>query len=332
MSAANIAGSFEKAAKLLKELAGISITPKDVQLKSQKVGEALQQIREQERGAFLGGQRPPAPLNPPDLLVISADGGRVQTRDPDPEKKWRENKVAVVYRAQPRPPKSGQDYQGPEALVKTHVATMKDWDQMGDYLSQEAAHRGYFQARQKVFVADAAQGIKSLWQRGFPDSEFILDWAHAAEHLWACAVAAFGQGPRTQDWYQRQKQNLWEGKSHLVIRAIAKQSRRVGKPRKNASENDPRLILARNEGYFRDNQAHMDYPRYRHQGWPIGSGMVESSIKQLGKRVKGTEKHWSIPGVEAILVLMTTLLAEDNRWEKFWNSYHFTGHPKNLAA
>jgi hypothetical protein len=29
---------------------------------------------------------------------------------------------------------------------------------------------------------------------------------------------------------------------------------------------------------------------------------------------------------------MTTLLAEDNRWEKFWNSYHFTGHPKNLAA
>lgn len=332
VSASNVAGSFDKGAKLLWELSQIKLTAKQVQTISERVGQALVQERERKRQAFMAGQKPSSPPNPPALLVIGADGGRVQTRNEDPEKKWKEDKVGVVYRAEPCPEQPGQPYQGPKPIVKTHVATMEDWDTMGEYLSQEAAQRGYDQARQKVFIGDAAQGIKSLWQRGFPDAEFINDWAHAAEHLHGCAQAAFGNTERASEWYERQKQSLWEGKVHRVIRAVAKESKRWGKPRPKASENDPRLILSRNVGYFRENQSHMDYPRYRKNGWPMGSGVVESGVKQLGQRVKGSEKHWSIPGVEAILVLMSTWMAEDNRWRQFWNHHPFATRAQRTAA
>lgn len=332
MCAANLAGSFEKAGRLLEELAGIQMSVKEVQLQSEKVGQVMVQEREEKRQAYLKGEPVKTPLNPPELLVISADGGRVQTREPDPEKRWKENKVGVVYRADPCPERPGSDYVGPPPIVQTHVATMQDWETMGDYLSQEAAQRGYPQARQKVFIGDAAQGIQSIHQRCFWDAEFIIDWAHAAEHLHDCALAALGNTERAQEWYERQQQSLWDGKVHLVIRAIAKESKRLGPPRKNSSENDPRLILSRNVGYFRDHQAHMDYPRYRQNGWPIGSGVVESTVKRLGLRVKGSEKQWSIPGVEAILMLMTTMIAEDNRWETFWRTHSFAKCPRKLAA
>jgi hypothetical protein len=332
VSASNIAGSFEKGAKLLGMLSGIKITAKQVQRLSEKVGQVLVDEREARRQGFLRGEPPPSPPNPPHLLVISADGGRVQTRHKDRDKKWKEDKIGAVYRAEPCPEKPGQPYQGPKPLVKTYVATMADWDTMGDYLSLEAAQRGYEEARQKVFIGDAAQGVKSLWQRCFCNAEFINDWPHAAEHLHACALAAFGNTPRAQEWYEHQKQSLWDGKVHLVIRAVAKESKRLGSPRNNGPENDPRLTLSRNLGYFSENQSHMNYPRYRQNGWPIGSGIVESGVKQFGQRVKGSEKHWSVPGVESILVLMSLLMAEDNRWTKFWISHPLASHPKRQAA
>jgi hypothetical protein len=330
--AANLAGSFEKAARLLEELAGVGMSVKEVQLLSEKVGQVLVQEREQKRQAYLKGEPVKAPLNRPELLVISADGGRVQTREPDPEKRWKEDKVGVVYRAQPCPERPGQEYQGPPPLVQTHVATMQDWDTMGDYLSQEAAQRGYEQARLKVFIGDAAQGLQSLQQRCFPDAEFIIDWAHATEHLHTCSVAGFADTRKAHDWYERQEKALWEGRISQVIRALNELSRRLGKPRQNSPDNDPRRIVARNIGYFRDHQAHMDYPRYRRNGWPIGSGVVESTVKRLGLRVKGSEKQWSLPGVEAILMLMTTLIAEDTRWHRFWRTHSFAKSPHKLAA
>ena len=45
--------------------------------------------------------------------------------------------------------------------------------------------------------------------------------------------------------------------------------------------------------YFEHNQPRMDYPRYRQQGLPVCSGLVESLIKQFNRRVKGTEKFWN---------------------------------------
>ena len=93
----------------------------------------------------------------------------------------------------------------------------------------------------------------------------------------------------------------------------------MGEPPPKAAETDPRLILKRNAAYFRENAPPMDYPTDRKKGWPLGSGIVESAVKQFGKRVKGTEKFWSRAGAESTLALLSYFLSEDERWDRFWN-------------
>lgn len=64
----------------------------------------------------------------------------------------------------------------------------------------------------------------------------------------------------------------------------------------------------------------MDYPRYRANGWPIGSGVTESGVKLFNKRVKGTEQFWNTrasDGVAAILALRSLRLSDDDRWHHY---------------
>jgi hypothetical protein len=51
-------------------------------------------------------------------------------------------------------------------------------------------------------------------------------------------------------------------------------------------------------------------------GHPICSGLVESLIKQINRRVKGTEKFWNPTSAETILQLRAAYLSEDERLAK----------------
>jgi len=58
----------------------------------------------------------------------------------------------------------------------------------------------------------------------------------------------------------------------------------------------------------------MNYPTYRRQGLPVMSSLVESLIKEVNQRVKGTEKFWDRPeGAKAILQVRAALLSDDDR-------------------
>ena len=70
-------------------------------------------------------------------------------------------------------------------------------------------------------------------------------------------------------------------------------------------------VVSKTIGYLEHNQPRMDYQRYRQQGLPVTSGLVESVIKQFNRRVKGTEKFWN--EAETILQLRASQLSEDGR-------------------
>ena len=302
-------------------LAGVRISPKEVQLITERIGRVLERerregtddYRRRRSGSGGGGRKKGIPL-----LVTSLDGGRVQTRQDNPKEKWKEDKVAVVYEATPCPEVPGEEYHGPSARNRSVTATMAGWDALGDHASALADRRGYARALQKICISDGAASIASQRQRCFPDATFILDWTHAVEHLHQTAQAAFGTGPKAEPWYDRQKERLWNGHVQLIIAEIGRLARKAGPPPPRASETDHRRILATNLHYFKTNREGMDYPRFRKNGWPIGSGIVESTIKQLGKRLKGTEKHWEVSGAEATLQVMTHLISEDGSWDDFW--------------
>ena len=322
--------SFEMAAEILEEQAGIKLSGKQVRVISETEGKALVEERAQEVKSFRDGKPIEGPEKPPDLIVVVADGGRIQTRQPDEDQEggvWKEDKVGAIYEANPRKDPEARDaekYAGAKAQMKTFAASLTDWDEFGWMLCVEAMKRGYAKAKEKLFISDGAQSLRTLRQDHFNDATFILDWYHAVEHLSDCGKAAFGENTEEYAaWYKRMKTKLWMGALDGVIRGIEKESARVGKPQAKEHEGSPRVILHRNIGYFRDNRDGMDYPRFRAEGWPIGSGVAEGAVKQFGMRLKGSEKFWNGFGLglgaEEMLALCALHRSEDGRWKAYWN-------------
>lgn len=325
--AAATARSFGMAADILKEHSGIELSAKQVRVSSESEGKLVAAARAREVELFRKGEKIAGPSEACDLIVVTADGGRVQTRQEDEEGgAWKEDKVGAVYDASPRKDpaaREAEEYDGAKAQMKTYAATMQSWDEFGWMLCVEAHKRGYASAKEKLFISDGAQSLRTLRQDQFPETTFILDWYHAVEHLSASAKAAFGEGTEEQvAWYKRVKKKLWMGDLDAVIAAIEKESVRIGKPAPKEPVGSPRVILHRDIGYFSENRKGMDYPRFRAQGWPIGSGVAEGAVKQFGMRLKGSEKFWNGfgfgMGAEEMLALCALHRSEDGRWQDYW--------------
>lgn len=321
------ARSFEIAADILHEHDGIELSSKQVRIIAESEGEKLVAQSENEVEAFKQGKLTFTQTAAPDLVVVTADGGRVQTRQAENGSMWKEDKIGGVYDASPRKDPSAataEKYEGAKANIKTYVASLAAWGEFGWLLCVEAMRRGYQHAKDKLFISDGAEALKSLRQMHFPDAVFILDWYHAAEHLADCAKAAFGMGSdECQRWYERMKKNLWEGKVDVILQAIKKESLRLGKPAPGGSDNSPQVVLHRNLGYFTNNREGLNYPWFRAEGWPIGSGIAEGAVKQFGMRLKGSEKFWNGfgfgRGANEMLALCALHRSEDQRWETYWN-------------
>jgi hypothetical protein len=325
---ANEAGSFEKAARVFRNLTGLHTSAKKIQLLTERVGALLACQRDAATASYMALEgRPEPPKATLPLLVITADGGRIQTLADRPDERWKEDKIGVVYDAAPKPEDPKVDYTGPPPIARSLVATMESWDRLGDHLSALADRRGYAGAADKVFVSDGATHLRSLRERCFPDAHFILDWTHAGEHVHQDAVAGFGPGPEADAWAEAQKDRLWAGRLDRFFAHLQALAERRGPPPKKAAPNDPRRILATDLAYFRTNQPGLDYPAFRQHGWPTGSSIIESTVKQVGKRVKGTEKFWGLPGAEQTLQVVARLDSTDGSWDRFWAGHPLTSAP-----
>ena len=68
----------------------------------------------------------------------------------------------------------------------------------------------------------------------------------------------------------------------------------------------------------------MNYPTYRQAGLPITSCLIESQVKEMNKRVKGSEKFWNdgteaeaIFQVKAAIIIIIISSADDDRLVRF---------------
>jgi len=136
----------------------------------------------------------------------------------------------------------------------------------------------------------------------------------------ATTAAFVDSASDAQAWVEQALDALWNGRLREVIDAIGQQAQRLGPPPMKASDTDPRRVLRRHVGYFTERQNQMDYPTYRANGWPIGSGVAEGSVKQFGLRVKGSDKLWNLEGVEEMLALCELYFSQDDRWDQYWTS------------
>jgi hypothetical protein len=312
--------SFDQAALALSEDWGLHLDGKQIQRWAEKLGAVVAGARDAAVRAFERGHRPSGPADAPRLLVVGMDGGRVQTREKSGENgsRWREDKVGTLTSYQPG---DGTREHPPKPLLTTYLATMGATEAFGKLLRVEAERRGLRQARTVLVLGDGGNWIDPLSEREHLHDQRIVDYYHAAEHLYDAARAALGrESPEATALAEQLKDALWDGQLDHVITTLQQHAERLGPPQEADGPEHPRRVLANNVGYFQTHRRHMDYPSYRRKGWPIGSGVTESGVKQFNKRVKGTEQFWSLPGVETILTLRALWLSQDGRWQRYWDT------------
>jgi hypothetical protein len=203
----------------------------------------------------------------------------------------------------------------PETLVKSVVATSGDVDAFGPLLAAAAHERGFHAAARKAFVADGSSANWGVWHRYFSHYTPILDFVHALMYVYAAAMAG---RPPDEGWshYRSWSQWLWSGEVDRLLAALQQRQQELGVPEKKET-GTPRAQVASSLGYLTNQRERMKYPEYRKQGLPLTSSQVESTIKQINRRIKGTEKFWS-EGADPMLHLVADRLSQTNVTQKFW--------------
>jgi hypothetical protein len=217
------------------------------------------------------------------------------------------------------PPDASEEKIWPPKRTKqprTCVATMRDCHEFGKMVAAEAYRRNFQAAPHGALLGDGSAWIWNQHASWFSNLTPIVDFVHALTYLYVTATVLASSVAERWQWYVQWMTLLWQGRVREVIAEL--EARRQGlEPAPSEGPlppTDPREVLRRTLTYLQNNAGRMNYAEYRKQGLPVSSSMVESLIKEINYRVKGTEKFWDNPeGAEAILQVRAALLSDDDR-------------------
>ena len=312
---------FAKAAALVGELAGITLTGKRAGRSAEAGGAAAARVIEAQAGAIAA--RALVPLPPPSpapgKLYIAIDGTGVpvvaaetEGRDgkgDDGKARTREVKLCAVF-TQTTADEDGYPVRDPGS--SSYLATFAPAADFGMLMAAEARRRGAEHVRQLTILGDGAVWIWNLAGQHFPAATQIAGLYHAREHAHDLAALATRLLRDSQpDWLTQRLEELDAGN----IPALLAAGRGLKFAGSLARERDKQL------GYFEVNAHRMRYAHFRSLGLFAGSGVVEAGGKAvIGQRLKLSGMRWTIPGAASIATLRCQ--EASNRWEEIWQRPH----------
>jgi hypothetical protein len=291
---------FEKAAELLADFMGIQVSKGMSQRYAEEAGAAYEQLQVEEVD-WLEKEAPEAEQGA-DKIQVSADGAMV----PLVHGVWAEVKTLVVGEVQPAMEQDGEKVVHTRNL--SYFSRKVNAEEFQRLALVEMHRRGVEKAKEVAAIMDGAE-----WEQGFtdyhcPGAVRILDFPHAAEHVNSIGESLYGEHtPESLAWLsERLHQLKQEGPDELLLEF-----------QKLQKEYPQVEAIASNLSYLEKRQAQMQYPRFQEQGWPIGSGIVESGNKLVVEaRLKGAGMHWAEPHVNPMLAIRNILCSD--RWKEEW--------------
>jgi hypothetical protein len=208
----------------------------------------------------------------------------------------------------------------PESLFHTCLSSLAISEEFGPMMAAEADARGFFTAKKKAFLGDGQACNWTIQRRWFRDFVPIADFVHAVEYIYTAAKTVHADAASRWRQYLEWATACWQGDVAKVMADLRVWQSRLGIPPEGEKvpETDPRKIIHSVTTYFTNSGARMDYPRYRQEGLPVTSSLAESLVKQISKRVKGTEKFWNDgPSGEAILQLRAAVISDGDRLRRW---------------
>jgi hypothetical protein len=194
-------------------------------------------------------------------------------------------------------------------VFREGLATRRGYDHLGKIMAAEAYQRGFNKASSKAFLGDGLKVNWSLWKRCFSHYTPIADLMHALSYVYATAIAASPTMEAGWSLYLVWLRWTWQGEVQQVIAALES----IAASQTTSIEAVDRAIT-----YLSNNAARMHYAEYRRAGLPITTSLVESTQKQINRRIKGTEKFWEDEHLEPLLQLVAADLSETEAPDAFW--------------
>jgi hypothetical protein len=291
---------FEQAVEVFEDFTGIHVSKDVGQRYTEEAGAAYEELQTEEVEEIQ--KKRPKVRGMSGKLQISADGCMV----PLLHGVWAEVKTVVIGEVQPAVLKAG------ERVVRTRnlsYFSRKTSSEEFERLSMGEMHRrGVENAKAVAAVMDGAEWLQSFTDYHCPSAVRILDFAHAAEHI--NQIGEFLHGEHSSESKAWLEQHLHELK-HEGPKKILLEFQKL--QRQHSQEQ----VVSGNLAYLKKREAQIQYPSFQAQGWPIGSGIVESANKLVVEaRLKGSGMHWHERHVNPMLALRTMICSK--RWKQEW--------------
>jgi hypothetical protein len=287
---------FAQVAEEMSLLFGVSISADTVRRLTEQAG-ALQITLEQRELERLEQEAPPEPEGPA-LQQVSADGAMV----PLVGGVWTEVRTIAIGTVE----EQDGEVQATELSYFSRRCSADAFIRQATLPTYERGTRG---AGTVVAVMDGAPWLQELIDEQCPDAVRILDFPHAVGYLSKAAQAAFGAGSREaavwrDEWAPKLKTEAPEAVL-AALRALPAPSTEAATAKRTALR------------YLGQRQEQMRYATFQEQGYPIGSGIVESAGKLVVEaRLNGSGMHWAPANLNPLLALRGRLCS--GQWQQAW--------------
>jgi len=293
---------FAPAAKLLQRLLGVAVAEATVRRTTERAGAAYvaAQTAAVER---LERCLPPAPAGP-ERQQLSVDGAMV----PLVGGVWAEVKTLAIGTL----PAAGA---APGRLTdRSYFSRMTGHETFGRLATVETHRRGTETAGIVVAVVDGADWIQGFLDLQCPTAVRVIDWIHASSYVVQAGQALFGAGTAaTSEWLAVQLTALRTGDPEHVLAALRQEQDRLAP----AGESPALAVVQTSLAYLEKRKEQIRYAAFVAEGYPIGSGVVESANKLVVEaRLKGAGMHWARTHVDPMVALRTAVCSD--RWEEAW--------------
>lgn len=304
-------GSYEEAAQVASKWAQ-NMDDSTLHALVQRAGTRAE-TQAQQRYEQMPQERLPQ-RGPSDLGVLLVDGCQMRYRGPGWGKKktkkdrveWHELKLGVYYRHE----QLAHSETGRGLLSdKTVVAWQDQPTELGRRLNWEALRAGLGRAQKLLYLGDGAEWVWNLKKDRWNSAIELLDFYHASEHLWNLGRALHSERqPALSNWVEPLLHRVRHGREKQALHRIGQLNRPTG---------EPGNVVRREQNYFKTHSGRMNYQQIAQQGWPIGSGAVESACRQKQCRFKRCGQFWTKQGLRNLCTLDEA--RRNHHWDELWS-------------
>jgi hypothetical protein len=330
-----IQSPFEKSSETLQKFLGFKIYSNRIETISQRSSSSYDQ--------YYDAKILPEPVSEGSIVVASFDGvgvpliksesANIVARKGKGEKRQKKKEaiVGVSYTTDPNvrtaeevaqnliyPEKKQEAEQGKDKARAENIRRIASLERSKEEVFHEVLNysreRNPDDAKPCVVIMDGALSLWSILMSFSSVIAFtgILDVIHVTEYLWRVANALYQEGTALgKKWVYDNLLLVLDGRVGDVIEKLEQLSKTEKLKKSQVS------ALKECIRYFNNHLNWMKYDEYLKAGYPIGSGVVESSCGHTVKgRMEGTGRRWSVEGAESILLLRSVHTSGD--WDEYW--------------